>query len=99
MDNGSIASGGVDFFLAGTKRTKGSNTQIGVHSWSDGTNTAIDYVVGHANHFPYINYYKNIGFSQEDAESFYYFTISSATAKSIHWMTESEILKYNILKK
>lgn len=98
MDNGSISSGGVDFFLSGIKRNKGSNTKIGVHSWSDGSNSATDYAIGHSNHLPYIEYYKNIGFSQEDAENFYYFTINAATANSIHWMTENEISQYNILK-
>ena len=97
MDNGSIASGGVDFFLSGIKRSKGNDTQIGVHSWSDGSNSATDYAIGHSNHLPYIDYYKNIGFSQEDAENFYYYTINSATAKSIHWMTEDEISQYKIL--
>jgi hypothetical protein len=56
-DNGEIASGGVDFFIAGIRRTKGSNTGIGVHSWSDGNASATDFPVGNANHLPYINYY------------------------------------------
>lgn len=97
VDDGLIASGGVDFFLAGTTRTKGTNTQIGVHSWSDGEQDATDFAEGHANHLPYINYYVSIGFSQTDAESFYYFTINAASADSIHWMTESEIAQYKIL--
>ena len=98
LDNASIASGGVDFFLAGVKRSRDNNTQIGVHSWSDGNNTATDYAVGHANHLPYIQYYKDIGFSQQEAEDFYYFTINAAPANSIHWMTESEITQYKMLK-
>lgn len=32
VDKGEIASGGVDFFLAGTKRTKDGAVKIGVHS-------------------------------------------------------------------
>jgi len=98
VDDGLIASGGVDFFLAGLTRTKGSNTQIGVHSWSDGSKEAKDFPVGHANHQPYIDYYKSVGFSQEEAEAFYYFTINAAPAADIHWMTEAEIEQYNILK-
>ncbi len=73
MDNGEIASGGVDFFLAGIKRTKGKNTKIGVHSWSgDNGEMASNYPVGHANHLPYIKYYVSIGFTQQQAEDFYY---------------------------
>ncbi len=98
MDNGSIASGGVDFFLAGIQRTKGTSTQIGVHSWSDGGSVqATDFPVGHANHLPYINYYVSVGFTQERAEAFYYFTINAASAESIHWMTDLEIETHNIL--
>ena len=98
LDNAEIASGGVDFFLAGKKRTRGIGTKIGVHSWSDGTNQATDFPVGHANHLPYINYYKSIGFTDADAKAFYYFTINAAPASSIHWMTEAEITTYKMLK-
>ncbi|MBA6156259.1 alpha/beta hydrolase [Tenacibaculum sp. S7007] len=98
LDNAEIASGGVDFFLAGIKRTRGSNTKIGVHSWAGDNTIATDFPVGHANHLPYINYYKSIGFSDVDAKAFYYFTINAAPANSIHWMTEEEIIKYKMLK-
>lgn len=98
MDNGLIASGGVDFFLAGIKRSKGNNTMIGVHSWAGGGQEATDFPVGHANHLPYINYYVSVGFTQEQAEAFYYFTINAAPASDIHYMTDAEIAQYNILK-
>lgn len=97
VDGGLIASGGVDFFLAGINRTAGENVKIGVHSWAGGGKTAKDFPKGHASHQSYIDYYKAIGFSKENAESFYYFTINAATAESVHWMTKEEILKYNIL--
>lgn len=98
MDGGLIASGGVDFFLAGTTRTKGNNTQIGVHAWSDDTNEATDFPQGDANHQPYIDYYISVGFSQAEAEAFYYFTINAAPSTEIHWMTEAEIQQYGLLK-
>lgn len=97
MDNGFIASGGVDFFLAGISRTKGTNTMIGVHSWSDGTNEATDFPVGHFHHLLYINYYVSVGFSQQQAEDFYYFTINAASADDIHYMTDAEITQYNLI--
>ena len=97
MDNGDIASGGVDFFIAGIQRTKESNTRIGVHSWAGENAVATDFPTGHANHLPYINYYTAVGFTQQQAEDFYYFTINAAPADSIHWMTEEEISTYNIL--
>ncbi|NQX86109.1 MAG: hypothetical protein HRT67_09440 [Flavobacteriaceae bacterium] len=96
-DNGIIASGGTDLFLAGHKRTKGNNTKIGVHSWAGISKTATDFPKGHAEHLPYINYYKSVGFSTQEAEAFYYFTINSAPAEDIHWMTDSELEKYKVL--
>lgn len=92
-----IASGAVDMFLAGTTRTREDGSQIGVHSWSDGSSDATAFPVGHANHLPYIDYYKEMGFSQTDAEAFYYFTINAATAANIHWMTDAEIEQYKLL--
>lgn len=102
LDNGVIASGGTDFFLAGTRRTKGSNTRIGVHSWAgeddDGNLVeATDFPVGHEYHQPYIDYYRSIGFTQQQAEDFYYFTINAAPADDIHWMTDQEIEQYGML--
>ncbi len=103
MDNGMIASGGVDFFIAGVKRTKGKSVRIGVHSWGGKDNsgkivTATDFPVGHKHHLPYIKYYKSVGFTQKEAEDFYYFTINAAAFNSIHWMTEEEIIKYKLVR-
>lgn len=102
LNNAEIASGGVDFFVAGIKRTRGTNTSIGVHSWGgeddNGNNvTATDFPVGHEYHLAYINYYVSVGFTQANAEAFYYFTINSASADEIHWMTEEEITQYKLL--
>lgn len=98
LENGYVASGGTDFFLAGNSRSIGNNTMIGVHSWSDGTNEATSFPLGHENHQPYIDYYISIGFSQNEAEDFYYFTINAAPADDIHWMTDTEIEEFKILK-
>lgn len=96
-DDGIIASGGVDFFLAGTKRTIGENTMIGVHAWTDGVNEATDFPVGDPMHQPYIDYFVSVGMTQQEAEDFYYFTINAAPAASLHYMTADEIEEYNLL--
>ncbi len=93
-----IASGAVDLFLAGTTRTRDAGSKIGVHAWADGAgNEATDFPVGDSEHQAYIDYYKEMGFSQADAESFYYFTINAAKAADIHWMTDAEIEQYQLL--
>ncbi len=94
-----IASGSVDLFLAGTNRSRDTGSQIGVHAWSDGNGTeATEYPVGHIEHQGAIDYYIDMGFSQADAEAFYYFTIQAAPASSIHWMTDAEIDQYKLLR-
>lgn len=95
--NAEIASGAVDLFLAGTTRTRETGSRIGVHSWSDNTSEATYFPIGDAVHQPYIDYYVEMGFSQIEAETFYYFTINAATASNIHWMTEAEIEQYKLL--
>jgi len=97
QENGLIASGGVDLFLAGINRSCGENTLIGVHSWSSLFKQATDFPIGHENHQPYIDYYISIGFTKQESEEFYYFTINSASARDIYWMTEEEIQEYNII--
>ena len=97
MDNGEIASGGVDFFLAGVKRTIGRNVKIGVHSWGGDGMEASDLRRNHPEHRRYINYYTQIGFTPKQASDFYFFTIDAAPARDIHWMTPAEIERYGLL--
>lgn len=69
-----------------------------MHSWGGDNVTATDFPVGHAHHLPYIEYYVAVGFTQKEAEDFYYFTINAAAFDEIHWMTEEEIDLYKVLK-
>ena len=95
--NGWVASGATDMFLAGSIRmVEVTVDAVGVHSWSDGSSDATDFPVGHAYHQPYINYYMAIGFSQQEAEDFYYFTINAAPANGIHWMSQIELNEYKV---
>ena len=95
--DGWVASGATDMFLAGSTRVVDATFDaVGVHSWSDGTNDATNFPVGHPNHQPYIDYYENIGFTTQESEDFYYFTIYAAPANGIHWMSESEMDLYKI---
>ncbi|MDN5203150.1 hypothetical protein QQ008_17300 [Fulvivirgaceae bacterium BMA10] len=98
LDNGLIASGGVDFFLAGKKRSLGKNIMIGVHSWSDGKQEATDFPDNSPEHDLFIQYYKDIGFSDQLARDFYFFTIKAASADGIHYMTAAEIDLYQMIR-
>lgn len=94
-----IASGAVDMYVGGVRRTREAGSQIGVHYWGSepGEPIATEYPRGHEVHLPYINYYQSVGFSQQEAEDFYYFTIEAAPAEDIHWMTNEEISTYNVI--
>jgi len=80
-------------FLAGTKRTIDLGAKLGVHSWSDGEKDGSEFPKEDEVHTIYLDYYKEMGIDTE----FYWYTLDAASAENIHWMTESEILKYKIL--
>lgn len=85
--DGVIASGGVDFFLAGTSRTWDEGAMFGVHSWSDGSNDGADIPRGDPSHRLYLDYYAEMGVDPD----FYWFTLEAAPAASIHYMTAAEL--------
>ena len=96
-ETGKIESGAVDLFLYGGKKTPDMGGQFGGEGWSDGGKEATDFPNGHEEHLLYISYYKEMGWSHQEAEDLYFFIINAATADGMHWMTEQEILQYEIL--
>jgi len=98
LDNADVASGGVDLFLAGTARTRGENTRLGVHSWSDDDdNQATDFPMDSEEHRANIKYFEDLGYTIQWSSDFYFFTINAAPADDIHWMTEEEITQYQLI--
>jgi len=91
-----IASGGTDFFLAGKTRIIKDGAKVGVHSWAGENKVATDFPKGDKAHQAYIDYYIAVGWTQEKAEKFYYFTIEAAPADDIYWMTAKELKDYQI---
>jgi hypothetical protein len=91
--DGVIASGGVDFFLAGEVRTYEPGAEFGVHSWAaeDGT-TGSDLPQTDPEHDPYLDYFDEIGIDDD----FYWFTLDAAPAESIHVMTERELERFDV---
>ncbi len=89
-----VASGGTDFFLAGNKRTVEDGAEIGVHSWQEiGTGReAKDIPKEHPDHEMNRKYIEDM----LGVDDFYWYTIYSASADDIYFMTNEEILKYNL---
>jgi len=97
-EDSDIASGGTDLFLAGAERIMYDGAKIGIHSWaSDDGTVATDFPEGHKEHQKYIDYYIDLGFSEEWSEEFYYLTIESAPADDMYYMTNDEIEEYEMV--
>ena len=88
-----IASGATDFFLVGQNRIVEEGAVVGVHSWADATGaTARDLPRDDPQHERYITFYESIGWSREQAEAFYFFTLEKAPAEGMYDMTTEEML-------
>lgn len=97
LSNSDIASGGVDFYLAGNKRILAEGAKLGVHSWGgDDGLIAANLPKDHPEHKPYIDYYQHI--KQYKPSDFYFFTLEAAPAESIHYMTAEELTKWQIAR-
>ncbi len=95
---GSIRSGGVELFLAGTRRIVERGAEIGVHSWKDSDGLeATDYPKDDPVHTPYIRFYRDMGMLPETARAFYDFTNEAAAFDDIHDMTRSELERFGLL--
>ena len=89
-----IASGGVDLFIAGNKRTIAQGAKIGVHSWRDLTKDGAEYPKSSEEHDLFLDFFEKI----EMDTAFYWYTLRAAPGKDIHWMTEEEIGFYHLRK-
>ncbi len=88
-----IASGGVDFFLAGNKRSMEYGAEIGVHSWHDGNKDGKEYPQDAPEHDMYTNYTKDM----LGSDAFYWFTIYQAPFDGIYMMSIDEIINLKLL--
>ena len=78
-DGGSVRSGGVELFLAGTKRHAAPGAEFAVHSWRDEDGMeADDFAESDAVHQEYVAYYREIGMTADKARAFYAMTNSAA---------------------
>lgn len=90
-----IESGGIELFMGGVERTMERGAKIGVHSWSDDDDhyEGRDLSLDHPDHKIYLKTYIKLGIPK----SFYWFTLNAAPASQMHFMSEEEIVKFNLL--
>ena len=76
-DGGSVRSGAVDLFLAGTRRIAAPSAEFGVHSWRDDEgHEPADFAADDPVNADYIRYYRDMGLSDSAARQFYALTNS-----------------------
>ncbi|WP_409433391.1 alpha/beta hydrolase [Litorimonas sp. RW-G-Af-16] len=88
-----IASGAVDLFLAGVRRSAECGAKIGVHAWSvGGIMDAQDAYFDDRKRFQE-NFLRDMGVDPD----FYVFTREAAPAADIYWLTPADMTRFGVL--
>lgn len=92
--NSMIASGAVDLFIAGTRRTMECGALIGVHSWSIGETIRISPgdMGGDSRQKYHEKFLRDMGIDP----AFYAFTRAAAEPEDIHYMSVEEINRFGL---
>ena len=88
---GSVRSGAVELFIAGTKRSIEDGARFAVHAWLDESGfEATDYAAGSPENSKYVSYSREMGLAQGQAEAFYDLTNSVPHADAL-WLSAGEM--------
>jgi len=88
---GSVRSGAVELFLAGETRSIEDGATFAVHSWLDNHGReADDFAANHPAHRLYLDYYVEMGMSENQARGFYAMT-NSVPHASARWLKADEM--------
>lgn len=91
--DGRIASGAVDWFIAGRPRTIECGAMIGVHSWGSPTGERADKTFYDAQRGTQRAFLSKMSVDPD----FYDFTRSAAGPNDIHWLTVEEMLRFRLI--
>ncbi|KTE04745.1 hypothetical protein [Sphingopyxis sp. H115] len=91
---GSIRSGAVELWLAGTTRRAAPDAEFGVHSWADEYGReANDYPASDPVHAEYLGYYREMGMDAAKARAFY--TLTNATPfDDVRYLTRDDMARF-----
>lgn len=88
---GSVRSGAVELFLAGSQRIADPGAEFAVHSWADEDGHEPRHFAADApENRLYIDYYRAVGMSEAQANAFYAMTNSVPNADA-KWLTAAEM--------
>lgn len=91
---GSVRSGGVELFLAGVRHTADAGAEFAVHAWADEDgHEPGDYAPDAPENRAYLDYYREMGMSGEEARAFYAMTNSAPNAEA-RWLTAADMGKW-----
>lgn len=91
---GSVRSGGVELFLAGTRRYAEPGAEFAVHAWIDEDGReAGDYAASSPENAKYLAYYRQMGMSDAEARAFYAMTNSVAHDDAL-WLDGAEMARW-----
>ncbi len=91
---GSVRSGAVELFLAGTHRHAAPDAGFAVHAWADEDGRGPgDFPMTAPVNRAYLSYYRAMGMSGDAAAGFYALT-NSVPNSSARWLTGSDIARY-----
>lgn len=90
-DGGSVRSGGVELFLAGVRHTAAPKAEFAVHSWADEDGRQPkDYAADAPENRAYLDYYREMGMTSEQASAFYAMT-NSVPFEQAKWLTAADM--------
>lgn len=94
---GSVRSGGVELFLAGTRRIADPGSEFAVHAWEDDEGRqASDYPADAPENQAYIDYYVEMGMTREQAKAFYAMT-NSTRFEDARYLNEKDMGQWVVL--
>jgi hypothetical protein len=93
-EGGFVASGAVDLFVAGARRSAEPGAAFAVHSWLDDTGREPDdYAPDAPENRAYLDYYREVGMTAPEAHAFYAMT-NSVPFESPRWLTRAELAQW-----
>jgi hypothetical protein len=88
---GSVRSGGVELFLAGKRRVAEPGSEFAVHAWEDDEGRqATDYAATAPENRAYVDYYMEMGMSEDQAKAFYAMT-NSVPFEDARYLTDKDM--------
>lgn len=88
---GSVRSGGVELFLAGSQRRIDDGAEFAVHAWEDEDGReATDFPADAPQNRAYLDYYRDMGMTPQQASAFYAMT-NSVSFEQAKWLTAADM--------